>query len=148
MKRKVTRKVTEEIDITTIEIEIPLEEIEGHEPPLSDVVKLFGKTTARRRSTEEVWRIRVAVDTGKIEGWPEAAGKVDLFCKPRDSGSYRLYAPDGKCVGEIEQNYVPNRLVPGEYGDYLGFYIDAQGVITNWPTNPDVTDFFPENDGD
>jgi hypothetical protein len=148
MKRKVTRKVTEEVEIKTVEIEIPMEEIEEHSPELSPVVQLFGKTAARRRSNEDVWRVRVDIDTGKIEGWPESAGKVDLFCKPRDGGSYRLIGPGGNVVAEIEQNYVPNYLVPGDDGDYMGLNIDAQGVITNWPRNPDVSQFFPDGDDD
>lgn len=148
MKQKVTRKVTEEVEIKTVEIEIPMDEIEEHTPELSPVVQLFGKTAARRRSTEDVWRIRVDIDTGKIEGWPESAGKVDLFCKPRDAGSYRLLSPDGKVVAAIEQNYVPHGVVPGDDGDYVGFNIDAQGVITNWPTSPDLGDFFKNEDED
>lgn len=146
MKKKVTRKVTEEIEIKTVEIEIPLDEIEEHTPELKPVVQLFGKTAARRRPTEDVWRVRVDIDTGKIEGWPESAGKVDLFCKPRDGGSYRLLSPDGKVVAALEQDYVPNGVVPGKDGDYLGFNIDAQGVITNWNRSPSLHNFFPDDE--
>lgn len=86
------------------------------------------------------------MDTGQIAAWPENVPAIDLYAKPRDGGSYRLLGPDYKVIAAIEQDYVPNRCIPGDYGDYVDLKIDATGKITNWPRDPDVGKFFGEDD--
>lgn len=78
----------------------------------------------------ESWAITVEADTGKIVGWPQ--GKTaDLYMKVTDGGSYFLLGEDGKVIAALEQDYVPD-CIPGEYGDYIIFVIDADGVIADW----------------
>lgn len=36
---------------------------------------------------------------------------------------------------------VPNKLLPGEYGDYLALDIDEVGIIKNWLDNPELSEF-------
>lgn len=45
----------------------------------------------------------------------------------------------------IENDYVPNSLLPGKYGDYLALDINEDGVITNWKPNISFKEFFPED---
>lgn len=95
--------------------------------------------------------LNVNVETGKIANWPESYGKSSIWMKVRDEGIYRLYGHDDdqiglKMVASIEQDYVPHGLVPGEYGDYVDLTIDTNGVITNWPKDPDFSAFFPDQD--
>lgn len=144
MKKKVTRKITEEVEIAVVEIDIPLDEITEHDPQLPDHLLAMFRARDRRHNVTEVWRLRVNADNGQIENWPEPIA-IDLYCKPRDGGTYRLFSPNGNQVAAIEQNYVPNRCIPGEYGDYIDLKIDATGKITNWPRDPDVAQFFGED---
>ena len=46
----------------------------------------------------------------------------------------------------IEEDYVPNRLIPGEYGDYIIMTIDENGKIAEWETPADITDFIKDED--
>ncbi len=89
----------------------------------------------------DMWSVVVNIDTGEIANWPKGkSGRVSM--KVCDEGTYTLLDKDGKEVAKIEQDYVPNDLVPGEYGDYVRLTINAGGVITNWPRDPDVNEFF------
>lgn len=87
------------------------------------------------------WTARVDIDTGVIRGWPQGK-EARLQAKVCDQGSYYLYDEDGEEVARIEDNYIPNSLIPGKYGDYIDLKINADGVITNWPKNPSVSEFF------
>lgn len=89
-----------------------------------------------------IWTATVHLATGQILGWPGGAGSVEM--KVCDEGNYYLLDGDKEEVAKIEQNYVPHGVVPGEYGDYVGLQINAQGVITNWPKRPSVSAFFRE----
>ena len=91
-----------------------------------------------------VWQARVDVDTGKIEGWP--AGKTkEMFCKVCDQGVYTLYDDENNVI-TVKDGYVPNGIVPGEYGDYVDLKINREGIITNWPASPDLSSFFEDED--
>jgi hypothetical protein len=140
MKTTVTRKITQEIEIAEVEINIPRDEIEDSEngvPPELQSKFMVG----------DYWRIVVGIDTAKIADWPQGTA-VELHTKPRDGGIYRLLGPDGKELAKIENNYVPNRVIPGSYGDYIELNINAEGVVTNWyPTHRiDVGAFFGSNE--
>lgn len=138
MKRKITRKVTEEIEIKKIEILIPIDEITDHTPAIPEALQKALQSLGK-------WRLLVDVDTGKVENWPADAGALDLYCKPRDGGTYRLIGLDDKVITTLD-SYVPNSVIPGDYGDYIGLKIDASGVIQNWPKDPDFGVFFGEED--
>ncbi|WP_339898229.1 hypothetical protein [uncultured Gilvimarinus sp.] len=91
------------------------------------------------------WRAVVDVETGQIEGWLQGDSR-DLHIKVCDAGSYTLYDASGDSVQRIVNGYVPNNLIPGEYGDYIILKIDQSGVITNWPKTPSFEDFQPDED--
>lgn len=133
MKTKVLQLV--EVNVTHIKIHVPVcyeEEDIPNDFPL-------------RKG--DVWEAKVNIDTGAIEGWPTDPkwhNAVINNMKVCDEGTYILL--DGEnVVAAIEQNYIPNGVVPGEYGDYISLRI-VDGVITNWPKNPDVSAFFPKQD--
>ena len=95
----------------------------------------------------DMWRITVDIDTGKIDGWPKGVER-DLYMKVCDDGSYYLLDGENRCVAGLENEYVPHGVVPGEFGDYIDLHIQPDGVIENWPTYPNVDEFFGgNNDG-
>lgn len=89
----------------------------------------------------DVWHADINIDTGKIEGWPQ--GRVeDMFLTVKDSGSYYLIdanSQKGTPIASRENDYAPNDLIPGKYGDTIELKIDGNGIVTNWPKNPDVS---------
>lgn len=88
----------------------------------------------------DLWRVKIDIESGRILGWPR--GKAVLVkLKVCDGGSYTLISPNGMAV-ETLKGYVPHGLVPGEYGDYIELRINDDGVIKNWPKQPDLTEFF------
>jgi len=91
------------------------------------------------------WKAMVDIDTGLIDNWPKGEERR-LQAKVCDQGSYYLYDADSNVVGSIENDYIPNDLIPGEYGDYIDLKINADGVITNWHKNPCVQEFFKSCD--
>lgn len=88
------------------------------------------------------WRASVNVDTGQIAGWPKGDSR-EMHVKVCDAGRYTLYDDNNVSIATID-GYVPNGLVPGSYGDYIELTIDENGIITNWPENPDITEFFQD----
>lgn len=92
----------------------------------------------------DVWDITIDIDTGKIENWP-AGVEHELYMKVCDQGSYWLLDSDRSMVGWIDEDYVPNDVVPGDYGDYIDMKIKGDGTIENWPKKPDVSAFFPHD---
>ena len=93
--------------------------------------------------TNDMWLVTIDIDSGQIVDWPKGIAH-DLYMKVTDNGSYYLMDDEGNTVASIEDNYVPNSLIPGEYGDYIDLKIDENGIIKNWPKKPSFEDFFPE----
>lgn len=92
----------------------------------------------------DVWSARIDVDSGVIQGWPLGrTGSFDM--KVVDTGTYKLIGRSGEALAEKIGDYVPNHLIPGEYGDYINLEINEAGRITNWPSRPSLEDFFPDN---
>jgi len=87
----------------------------------------------------------VDVDTGKIRNYPENC-EFNLFEKVVDRGCYWLLDDKFQVILSIENDYVPNRLIPGSYGNYVNLHIDNAGIIINWPRKADFNDFIPEED--
>ena len=85
------------------------------------------------------------IDTGQIGNWDETVEPRTIHMKVNDEGSYTLMR-GAEELSSIVENYVPHGVVPGEYGDYIIFNIDQRGIITNWPQQPDVSDFFERED--
>lgn len=86
------------------------------------------------------WKAVINLATHTIENWP--IGKALKFedMKICDEGTYILLDADKKELARIE-GYVPNNLLPGDYGDYLSLDIDENGVILNWLSNASLEDF-------
>lgn len=123
-------KLLQEVDVERIEIELPVnygDEDIPYDFPLRNGDMLY---------------LEVDLETGKIESWPKN-NPLSLYMKVVDGGSYHLTDYHGGYVQSIERNYVPHGVVPGEFGDYIDFEIDKNGVITNWPKPPslDFSDF-------
>jgi hypothetical protein len=90
------------------------------------------------------WKAEVEIDTGRIVNWPKGRAE-EVVLTVKDSGTYALVNVAGEEVALIEEYYVPNEVIPGCYGDTIELSINADGVITNWPKNPNVDWFFPED---
>lgn len=144
---KVTVPTTKEINVTHVLIEVPVNYGDEEIPfdfPLRNVHDL---------NNNDMWRARVNIDTGKIEGWPANAGARDLYLTVKDSGTYTLLGsdPNSECVLQLAKrdDYVPNSIIPGN-GDTIELKIAADGTITNWlrPSEEGVARFFFRDDTD
>jgi len=136
---KATITVKQEVEINTLLMTIPV--FYGTDDMPNDYPNRAGDT----------WSVLIDVDSGQIHNWPEGIEPLSFYMKVTDSGNYQLFKgvdPDefGEPVLSILQNYVPNNLVPGEYGDYINFDIDENGLITNWPSNPNLDDFTQDDE--
>lgn len=126
MKITITRPV--EIDIDSIRLILPMR-YDDEDMPFEYPFR-----------KDDVWDVTVDLDTGQIRNWP-GGHALDLYTKVCDEGTYILMSK-GVVVAKIEENYVPNDLVPGKYGDYVDLQIDDTGLIKNWPKRPKVGEFF------
>ena len=120
-------QITTEVEIVNILIAVAVcygDEDIPHDFPLRD---------------GDMWKAVVEIDTGRILDWPK--GKTgDMCMKVCDSGLYTLFGPGGHKIAELD-GYVPHGVVPGEYGDYINLKINSDGIITNWPKQPDFSEF-------
>lgn len=92
------------------------------------------------------WHARINLDTGVIEGWP-AGKEMDLHITARDAGSYSLVDAAGATILELDEEYVPNGIIPGfNAGDTLELKIDGTGKVTNWPRTLDASDFLKDQE--
>ena len=69
--------------------------------------------------------------------------EMHIYLKLRDEFYCKLYDSNGNMIKDYE-GYVPNEIVPGEFGDYLDLRIDINtGRILNWevPDKEDLQDF-------
>ena len=85
------------------------------------------------------WKAKIDLDAKKIVDWPESK-TLSFNMKITDEGIYILQDSDGVEIERIE-GYVPNSLLPGDYGDYLDLEIDENGEITNWLEDANLDDF-------
>ena len=125
---KTTIMIEQEVDIKTVSVALPCRYDDEDIPfdfPLRD---------------GDMWNANIDIDTGVISDWPKGKSG-DMFMKICDTGKYELFDVDGKSVALLEDGYVPNNLIPGEYGEYVDFKIDENGKITNWPSSSDFSDF-------
>lgn len=131
MKYKILKP--QDIEITSVLIELPVDY--GDEDIPNDFPGRKGDT----------WFGLVDIDTGMIKDWPKKYGSAQLEMKVVDTGTYTLYGPNDEEIIKI-QDYVPNRLIPGDFGDYVNLHIDETGRIVNWPEPDriDLSEFFPE----
>lgn len=88
----------------------------------------------------DVWSCIINLDEKRICDWPIGKSLSFKDMKICDEGSYKLLDEDLNLIVEHD-GYVPNNLLPGDYGDYLSLEIDSRGVITNWLSNANLSDF-------
>ena len=132
---KVAIPITKEVELKKVRVTIPI--MYGDEDTPYDLPLRVG----------DIWKADIDIDTGVIEGWPIGDNQpMRLFSKVVDRGTYELFDDTGEMVLSIYEDYVPNGLIPGNYGDYVDLEIDETGRITNWPTDPNFERFLPEND--
>lgn len=128
-KIKITKEI--EVEVKTIVVQLPVRY--GEEQIPNDFPLRTG----------DVWRARIDIDTGKIEGWPDGNQGRELELQVCDDGVYVLLNSNDKEIARRVNNYVPHGVIPGAWGgDYVTLDIGPDGVIQNWPINPDVSEFF------
>lgn len=88
----------------------------------------------------EMWNPLIDIDKGQIVDY-EFDQTWKLHMKVTDSGSYYLLDENKEVILKIEDDYVPNRLIPGSYGDYIEMNILPDGKIENWYEKPSIKDF-------
>ena len=125
--------VEKEVDITHVEVTVPIRYAD------EDIPYDFPSRNG------DIWNVTINVDNGRISNW-DGTTKLTFETKICDTGTYTLVDTDGKTVATIYNDYVPNNLIPGEYGDYINLEIDEGGYITNWPKKPNFCDFFRNSD--
>ena len=87
----------------------------------------------------DTWRIRINLNEGRIEGWPEGM-EASVHYKVCDEGEYWLTDADGKRIAKWRGYYVPDEyLCPGTdgYGDYIIMGIAGDGGIAEF-TKPEI----------
>jgi hypothetical protein len=135
---KIEIPCTKKIEVTAILFEVPIND--DLEPPFPKEIKLLDI------DGEKYWQDIIDLSTGKLSHWPQGIS-YDFYDKIRDSGTYKLLDPYLLIVKEI-QDYVPNGIIPGEYGDYMDLQIDENGIVKNWPKEDKIhlKDFFEVDD--
>lgn len=93
----------------------------------------------------DLWCPEIDIETGRILNWTQGV-RADVHYKICDAGSYYLKDAEGNTVLSIEDDYVPNQLIPGSYGDYIEMHINEQGMIINWSASPSFDDFCSEKE--
>jgi hypothetical protein len=126
-----------EIDVRHVLVSIPLRYDDEDSMP-----KVFPLRSG------DTWLAKIDLETGRIVNWPEeSTGKFQVHEKVVDAGSYALLDDKDQQVASL-QDYVPNSIIPGSFGDYVEIEIE-NGVITNW-RKPDADDireaFFKDED--
>ena len=92
------------------------------------------------------WQISIDIETGIITNWPKGVTAKTHY-KVCNDGIYKLADKDGNVL-LTKEGYVPNILEVSRdsYGDYLILNIGDNGKISNWNNNPDIQDFFDDED--
>lgn len=85
----------------------------------------------------------------KFIGWKNEYGYYRVFIKAVDSGTYVIRDKNDNELYRIDENYVPNGVVPPTdgFGDYIDFTISEDGTVSDWYDYDDL-DFKAFNDED
>lgn len=127
-------KIEQEIDIKYVKVHLPVR-YDDEDMPYDFPLR-----------SGDWWDALIDIDSGKIIDWPQ--GKTgDFYMKVCDKGSYYLLDANQKEIAKIEEDYVPNQLLPPNdgYGDYVCLVISEDGSITNWYPRPSFKNFFQED---
>jgi hypothetical protein len=125
-------KVEKEVEIKYVKVQVPVRYEE------EDIPNNFPLRNGN------MWNAKIDIDNGIIIDWPKGK-KGNIQMKICDEGSYYLLDENDNMILKIEQDYVPNKLLPGSYGDYLELHIKENGVISNWYSIPSINDFIFED---
>lgn len=131
---KATVTIEKEVDVKTVLVKAHVRYWEG--ATINGVNDEEGNLTPCREG--ELWCPEIDIDSGIIINWTKGV-KAEINFKVCDGGSYYVKDVEGKVVLSIENDYVPNSLIPGSYGDYIEMGIDENGKIANW--KPSLDDF-------
>lgn len=134
MKFKITQKVTEEIDIKFVKMELPMRYGD------KDVPFDFP------RRKDDIVILLVDIETGEIKDFPKDY-EGSCATKICDEGRYWLLDKDYNVLLKLDDgDYVPNNLIPPTdgYGDYVDLQI-SNGHITNWYKYPEIDNFLEED---
>lgn len=133
---KFKRWIQEEVEVASIRFWVAADDLDENEFP-----REFQGWKG------DMLHMEIDLKLGLVKDWP--IGETgELHLKVVDSGTYELMGPDGKVVARRENEYVPNDIIPGSYGDYIEMEIEQDGVVRDWPHNPDLDVFFPVPDRD
>jgi len=125
---KFTLLKTTEVDVTEIHVRLPVD-FDEDDMPYNFPFR-----------TGNIWSARIEIDTGRIIDWPKLDKPMAFYMKVCDAGVYELRNAQGR-VAILEGECVPHGIIPGEFGDYVFLDISADGVIQNWPKQPDLSAF-------
>jgi len=134
---KATVTIEKEVDIKTVEVRAHVRYWE--DSVINGAPDENGTLTPCREG--EMWCPIIDIDTGIILNWTKGV-TADVHFKVCDAGSYFLKDAYGNIVLSREDDYVPNALIPGSYGDYIEMTIDENGKIAEW--DPSLEDFTTE----
>ncbi len=85
--------------------------------------------------------LEIEIATGQIQNWPtDRESRTEIHLHVNDTGTYSLLDGDGNVLLS-RTGYVPNRVVPGDWGDDIDLLINPEGLIENWPETPDLSEF-------
>lgn len=138
---KTTIKITKEVDIKHCQVKAHVRYWEDAE--VNGVIDEDGSLIPCRDG--ELWCPLIDIDYGIIVNW-ERGKSAKVHFKVCDSGSYYLIDDEDNIVLSIEDDYVPNNLIPGNYGDYIVMDIDEHGKIKQWKTSADLSDFIEDDE--
>lgn len=136
---KVKIKVEKEVDIKYCQLRVEPRYWED-----ADVNGVEDIDTQIPCQEDGLWCPLIDIDNGIIVNWDMGVTAITHY-KVCDAGSYYLQDENFNTILSIVNDYVPNKLIPGEYGDYIAMNIDKTGKITNWK-RPDISDFFNDEE--
>lgn len=87
----------------------------------------------------DIWCARIDLDKQLVVDWKKGDA-LSFSMKVCDEGFYSLFDADNNFIDSID-GYVPNNILPGEFGDYLELDIDEDGRIVNWLDYANLSDF-------
>lgn len=93
----------------------------------------------------DLWCPLIDIETGEIINWSKGT-TANIHYKVCDAGSYYLQDENNNIILSIEDDYVPNKLIPGQYGDYIVMNVDGDGKIKEWKTPADLSDFITKEE--
>lgn len=138
---KVTIKVEKEVDIKYCQLKV--EPRYWEDSTVDGVEDVDGDLIPCREG--DLWCPLINIETGEIINWSRGT-TANIHYKVCDAGSYYLQDENYKTLLSIEDDYVPNSLIPGEYGDYIVMNVDINGNIKEWKASPNLEDFLNEED--